>query len=128
MSQDTQYTAMLHMRCSVMWCLRYGVIVCCVCCVCVVCLCVIHGGCIRGGGSVHIPHHPALVVDAAHRARPRSIPLGLPGVDLSAAAVFEDLNRILNRDMPKFISSARALLALSNHIRKIRKLEIAYGN
>ena len=25
---DTQYTAVLHVRCSVMWCLRYGGIVC----------------------------------------------------------------------------------------------------
>ena len=49
-SQGTQYTVVLHMRYSVMWCLRYGVIVCCVC---VLCLCVIHWGCIEGGVSCH---------------------------------------------------------------------------
>ena len=32
MSQESQYTVVLHMRYSVMWCLRHGVIVCwCVC-------------------------------------------------------------------------------------------------
>ena len=31
MSQDTHYTVVLHLRYSVMWCLRYGVIVCVLC-------------------------------------------------------------------------------------------------
>ena len=34
MSQDTQDTVVLHMRYSVMWCLRYGVIVFWVCVYC----------------------------------------------------------------------------------------------
>ena len=38
--QNTQYTVVLHMRYSAMWCLRYGV-VCCVLCVVYV-LCVSH--------------------------------------------------------------------------------------
>ena len=57
MSQDTQYTLVLHMRYRVMWCLRYGVIVCwCVrvlagigYCVSVYCVLFI-GGVLRRGG------------------------------------------------------------------------------
>ena len=50
MSQDTQYTVVLHVRHSVMWCLRYGVIVCSCSCVllCVYCVLFI-GGVLRGG-------------------------------------------------------------------------------
>ena len=58
-SQDTQYTVVLHMRHSVMWCLRYGVIVCS--CVCVAVYCVLSIGGVLRGVSCHRPT-PSLTV------------------------------------------------------------------
>ena len=41
--KDTQYTVVSHMRYSVMWCLRYGGILCCCVCVCCCIVCCLLG-------------------------------------------------------------------------------------
>ena len=68
-SQDTQYTVVLHIRYSVMWCLRYGVYCVVVLCVCVCFYLCYHWGCIEVVVVVVVGGYPATRVSLLANAR-----------------------------------------------------------